>query len=274
MAAYRKPVTAEKEDDFINNLLSTMDTAKTTVSKPQMRKQRPAPRKRKSSPVLETSSDGESHNLGPPTLSKKGSKSASRPPPPLGDSEQYGHHDSSPPRAQKRAKFDPELEGKVSELKVEDRIEDIVMDDYYVDDLDLDIEVNFDVKPASSPEPSAPAVPKEAQSWLALHSSLLAAPAAPEEGLDASGTSASGNVDAIETDGSLQLYWLDFTEIQGKLYLIGKVLDKSSKKYVSCCLGIDGLERNLFVVPRDKVFGMSLALRQQVQAPDADHHTP
>jgi DNA polymerase alpha subunit A len=265
LAAYRKPVTVEKEDDFMSNLLSTMDASKSSISRSQMHQQRPAPRKRKSSPALETSSDGESHNLGPPSLVRKGSSNTHRPAP-LDRSEQYTNHDT-PSRAQKRPKFDPELEGKVSELKVEDGIEDTAMDGYA--EFDLDMEVDFDVKSVITSDPSGSAIPKKAetQSWVMLHSSLLAAPVQPEEALDPSGTSASGNVDVLEKDGSLQLYWLDFTETNGKLYLIGKVLDKTARKYVSCCLGIAGLERNLFVVPRDRVFGVFPRCLQYFPAP-------
>lgn len=219
-----------------------------------MRQQHSRPRKRKSSPALETSSDGESYHLIPPSLARSGNSDALRPAP-LDGSEQYADHDA-PSRTQKRPKIDLELEGKVSELKVEDGVEDTAMDDYAEFDLDMDMEVDFDIKPAITSGFSATAVPKkEAPSWLTLHSSLLAAPAQSEEALDTSSTSVSRNVDALETDGSLHMYWLDFAEVKGKLYLVGKVFDKTAKKYVSCCLGIDGLERNLFVVPRDRAFG-------------------
>ena len=249
-------MAVEKEDDFMSNLLSTMDASKPSFSRSQTHQQRPAPRKRKSSPALETSSDGESHNLLPPSLVKKG-RNNGRLPAPLDGLEQYDHHET-PLRAQKRPKFDPELEGKVSELSVEDHVGDIAVDCYSITKLDMDAEVDIDVKPVLAAE-SASAPQKDAQSWITLHSTLLAAPDEPEEALDASGTSTAGNVDVIETDGSLQLYWIDFTEIQGKLYLIGKALDKTSNKYVSCCLGIDGLERNLFVAPRERVLGGSPA---------------
>lgn len=257
MAAYRKPVPVEKEDDFMNSLLSNMD-AKSVATKPKPRQSRPAPRKRKSSPVMGTSSEGESYDLGPP--SRENGPAKLRRPAPLQDAE--GELHNSPLRAPKRLKFDPELEGKVSDLKVED---DYDMADFNdaeyaaaMDDMDLNVEVN--VKPVMKPEPvTVPAKIKKDEgppSWLTLHSSLLAAPVENEELETAANvSSASANVDALQEDGSLYLYWLDYAELQGKLYLMGKILDKATKKFVSCCLSIDGLERNLFVAPRDRTFG-------------------
>lgn len=77
------------------------------------------------------------------------------------------------------------------------------------------------------------------------------------------GAPATTDLDAHESDGTtLRMYWLDFFEQEVKvddsviknLYLFGKVFDKrgAKGKWTSCCLKIDGMERNLFVCPRPK----------------------
>lgn len=56
--------------------------------------------------------------------------------------------------------------------------------------------------------------------------------------------------DAIEEDGSLRMFWTDYTEINGSLCLFGKVLNKKSGNYVSCFLKVDNILRKLFFLPR------------------------
>lgn len=57
---------------------------------------------------------------------------------------------------------------------------------------------------------------------------------------------------ALEEDGSVKMFWMDYTEVNGALILFGKVQDKKSGKYVSAFLKIDGIMRNLFFLPREK----------------------
>ncbi|KAK3374895.1 hypothetical protein B0H63DRAFT_562886 [Podospora didyma] len=56
--------------------------------------------------------------------------------------------------------------------------------------------------------------------------------------------------DAIEADGSLNMFWTDYTEVNGSLCLFGKVLNKKTKSYVSCFVKIDNILRKLFFLPR------------------------
>jgi DNA polymerase alpha subunit A len=56
---------------------------------------------------------------------------------------------------------------------------------------------------------------------------------------------------ALEEDGTLRMYWMDFTEIRGSLCLFGKVKDKSSGSYVSCFVKVDNIERSLYFLPRE-----------------------
>lgn len=57
--------------------------------------------------------------------------------------------------------------------------------------------------------------------------------------------------DALEEDGSLRMFWTDYTEVNGSLCLFGKVKDKSSKSFVSCFVKVDNILRKLFFLPRE-----------------------
>lgn len=70
----------------------------------------------------------------------------------------------------------------------------------------------------------------------------------------------------------MTMYYMDATELNGVIYLFGKILlmndntlaaagattpavsansnNKSDKKFVSCCVAIHGMERNLFILPK------------------------
>lgn len=56
---------------------------------------------------------------------------------------------------------------------------------------------------------------------------------------------------AVEEDGSVKMFWMDYTEVNGALVLFGKVQDKRSGKYVSAFLKVDGILRNLYFLPRE-----------------------
>ncbi|ERS97777.1 hypothetical protein HMPREF1624_05948 [Sporothrix schenckii ATCC 58251] len=60
--------------------------------------------------------------------------------------------------------------------------------------------------------------------------------------------------DAIEEDGSLHFFWTDYTEVNNSLCLFGKVLNKKTKKHVSCFVKVDNVERKLFFLPRETRF--------------------
>jgi DNA polymerase alpha subunit A len=91
-------------------------------------------------------------------------------------------------------------------------------------------------------------------SWLSLYDSLSVAKADPLGPLAASNSVSanSSQISALEPDGSLRFYWLDYLEHEGKLYFVGKLKDKVSSAWVSCCVTVEGIQRNLFVLPREK----------------------
>ncbi|KAK2740212.1 DNA-directed DNA polymerase alpha catalytic subunit pol1 [Myotisia sp. PD_48] len=57
--------------------------------------------------------------------------------------------------------------------------------------------------------------------------------------------------DALEPDGSLRFFWLDYLELNGSLCLFGKVQDKSNGTYVSAFVKIDKILRKLYFLPRE-----------------------
>jgi hypothetical protein len=65
----------------------------------------------------------------------------------------------------------------------------------------------------------------------------------------------SGIQEDAETERRLRFYWLDYLEQDGVVHLLGKVFDRSMEKYVSCCVTVTGIQRNLFILPRERRLG-------------------
>ena len=76
------------------------------------------------------------------------------------------------------------------------------------------------------------------------------------------GSLKTAKVQALEENGSVRFYWLDYVETNGVLHFIGKVFDKESKKYVSACVTVEGIDRNLFVLPRESGIDGGCLLRE------------
>ncbi|KAL1968603.1 hypothetical protein VTN77DRAFT_1813 [Rasamsonia byssochlamydoides] len=57
--------------------------------------------------------------------------------------------------------------------------------------------------------------------------------------------------DAVEEDGSVRMFWLDYTEVNGSLCLFGKVKNKQNGSYVSAFVKIDNILRKLYFLPRE-----------------------
>ena len=103
--------------------------------------------------------------------------------------------------------------------------------------------------PASSPVGPSTA-PVDASSWNDVTSKLnvMSSPAPATTGM--------GKIqpqDALEEDGSLRMFWIDYTEINGSLCLFGKVKDKKSGNYVSCFVKVDNILRKLYFLPESTV---------------------
>ncbi|CAG8796981.1 8459_t:CDS:10, partial [Gigaspora margarita] len=55
---------------------------------------------------------------------------------------------------------------------------------------------------------------------------------------------------ADQTDVISRMFWIDAYEKQGNVHLFGKIFDKNANLYVSCCLIVNNINRNIFVLPR------------------------
>lgn len=89
--------------------------------------------------------------------------------------------------------------------------------------------------------------------WSSVQESLVPQKASELDEVKAAvGLVKADNV--LEADGGLRMFWLDFMEQDGVVHLVGKVLDRQSGKYVSACVSVNGIKRNLFVKPRAKRF--------------------
>jgi DNA polymerase alpha subunit A len=216
----------------MSSLLGTLDN---TATNPLPKK---VSRKRKSTPVEEEDSD-----LEPPTTDDAFSSPIKRPR--VDDDSALSSTD-----------FDASSDFDMS-------MEDIDMDAFM--DLDDDMDLKTSLKkeegdPVIIRKPPAKlsnSTKKEESdtkpSWLSVYDSLVVE---TEDTLGPLTTSApsmnSNNVDALEADGSMRFFWLDYLELDGKLYFIGKLKDKTSGLWVSCSVTVEGIERNLFVLPRER----------------------
>lgn len=92
-----------------------------------------------------------------------------------------------------------------------------------------------------------------APSWLSVYDSLTVNSDdsfGPIAG-SSSRAAAASNASILEEDGSFRFFWLDYLEHEGRLYFIGKTQDKTTKAWHSCCVTVENLQRNLFVLARE-----------------------
>jgi len=96
---------------------------------------------------------------------------------------------------------------------------------------------------------------EENPSWLSVYDSLTVKPdenfgKLGNAGVASSSSTHASTISALEDDGSFRFFWLDYLEHEGVLYFVGKMLDKNTNSYVSCCVTVANLQRNLFILPR------------------------
>ncbi|KAI9049196.1 hypothetical protein LZ554_007043 [Drepanopeziza brunnea f. sp. 'monogermtubi'] len=102
--------------------------------------------------------------------------------------------------------------------------------------------------PASSSPTRAPPQRVDASTWNNVTDRLNVVNSSQGE------TTSFGKLDhtdAIEEDGSLHMFWTDYTEVNGSLCLFGKVQNKTDRSFVSCFLKVDNILRKLFFLPRE-----------------------
>ena len=104
-----------------------------------------------------------------------------------------------------------------------------------------------------SPRSSSPTRPPpeivDASAWTDVTTKLNVVSSSPVT--DAAAHGKIQPQDALEDDGSLRMFWLDYTEINGSLCLFGKVKHRKNGKYVSCFMKVDNILRKLFFLPRE-----------------------
>jgi len=155
--------------------------------------------------------------------------------------------------------------------------EDAGMDDYdfgesSLDELDPSAFDQLDeVKPIASKaapktEPTevdlkkplrVPALPEKKKvenlNWMSYYDSLsVAKDESLGSGPSAFSSMTQDRISALEPDGSLRFFWLDYLEHDGKVHFIGKLKDKNSDVWTSCCVTVENLQRNLYVLPRER----------------------
>jgi DNA polymerase alpha subunit A len=269
---YRAKPSAAEEADFMATLMDDMDAVPQPTAHPS-RKRKPSPRPtydRSSSPGyrnggdhFDTSSDGidtwtsdltddiPSSPMKKPKLEK-------------GDSFAFESIAKLTMESNARKPItvkQEEVDVKMEEIPAEDNFDDIDVDAFF-EDIDMDEELKQELKeeiknPTVLPTPATDE-PKKASfdnpAWLEAYDTQNVVKEETVDGPIGSGSASvsTSDIKALEPDGSLRFYWLDCLEYSGVLYFIGKLKDKKSGVWVSCCVTVENLERNLFVLPREK----------------------
>ncbi|KAH4967874.1 DNA polymerase [Parastagonospora nodorum] len=74
--------------------------------------------------------------------------------------------------------------------------------------------------------------------------------------------------DVLEEDGSVRMFWIDYTEINGSLCLFGKVKDRTTGSYASCFVKIDNIMRKLYFLPREHRHVRGVATDEEIGLSD------
>ncbi|KAJ3091647.1 DNA-directed DNA polymerase alpha catalytic subunit pol1 [Quaeritorhiza haematococci] len=115
-----------------------------------------------------------------------------------------------------------------------------------------------------STKPTTTAAPSrnQDQTWLStisqLNSQTSSISSSQASSSSSTSFSMSGSVnkyeDIVDSDdpNTLTMFWFDAYETNGIVYLFGKVHNRRENKYLSCCLVVKGVMRNVFLLPRPK----------------------
>jgi DNA polymerase alpha subunit A len=277
--AYRPVVSAEQEQDLMASILGNMDNiVPDALPTKASRKRKPSPTYDSDTEPAPKRSDYSSYRRKPTyDASSDGVPDDSHQQPSSDDGYSY----SSP---NKRVRVDdadtaltPTTEG-LAHLDVQSGSDDFDYDAGF-DDIDIDALMQVDeedfkpTKPPVKSEPVEVSIPKKSSvkkpvevktkkeepdvkpAWFSVYDSLVVDTESSLGPLNSSSSTSSSNpsnASILEDDGSLRFFWLDYLELDGKLYFTGKLKDKSSGTWLSCCVTVEGIERNLFVLPREK----------------------
>ncbi|EMD39179.1 hypothetical protein CERSUDRAFT_112852 [Gelatoporia subvermispora B] len=284
ISAYRPAVSAEAETDFMASILGDMDSI-SAKPPPKSRKRKPEAvplyDDRESSPSSRHSSGSGMHSYRSsrdPDLSSDGLIDDAA----LSAMPSSDDHVFSPVKKPRTDAKDlaPAIQslGKMDVQEVDEydaSFDEIDMQDFMSVDEDemlglspakphpakatVKMEIDADAKPLR-PIDNIRAQDKkvkkqdETPSWLSVYDSLnvnTADTIGPLEGTSAE-SSSTKKYSVLEQDGSLRFFWLDYLEHDGRLYFTGKAQDKTTKAWLSCCVTVENLQRNLFVLPRER----------------------
>ncbi|CAE7217396.1 hypothetical protein CFE70_010168 [Pyrenophora teres f. teres 0-1] len=261
-----KPVATAADKDFMNDLLGEIDTNPVRSSSSRMR-------------PVKTEARRKTRLLSPPISENRPAATKRR----TDDSDAYmpdtppalnahADDDGLPTFDDDVAMSDPPLPSSPVTKAVERRTQPVVKQEEDEDDL-MEIaqptthhgvpvaSVNMagrrpiaKLKKEENPTPasSSPVGPSpasfDASSWSDVTSKLnvMSSPA-PQT----TGVGKMQPQDAVEEDGSLRFFWIDYTEINGNLCLFGKVKDNKSGNYSSCFVKVDNILRKLYFLPRE-----------------------
>ena len=101
--------------------------------------------------------------------------------------------------------------------------------------------------PRSSSPTRHPLETIDASSWKDVTTKLNVISSSADETISFGKLSAQ---DALEPDGSLRMFWLDYIEVNGSLCLFGKVKNRSTGGYVSCFVKVNNILRKLYFLPK------------------------
>jgi DNA polymerase alpha subunit A len=108
----------------------------------------------------------------------------------------------------------------------------------------------------SAPAPVARVLPQKAASNLPSATEMFGFEVAEikDDPLEEAADAASDKqFESLSDDAPLRMYWFDACEERGgKVFLFGKINEGSvqAPKYASCCLSVEGIDRNVFFLPR------------------------
>ncbi|VDC06072.1 unnamed protein product [Peniophora sp. CBMAI 1063] len=259
ISAYRPKKTEEQEEDFLASILGGLDSAPATTKASSSYASRA--RKRRASPSPERYSYREStyndaSSDGPPSdgfdLGLDAGASS--------DDNIY----ASPRKKHRPDRSDGPTTAKLGAMRMslpedEDEYDSAFAHDDISMFMDVDDESKPKPTPAAKPKPApAPAKKKEdtgPPAWLSVYDSLTVAPdesfgSLPSSSKSSASIQKAANIKALQDDGSFRFFWMDYLEHDGVLYFIGKTRDATTNAFVSCCVTVQNMQRNLFVLPR------------------------
>ncbi|WFD34023.1 DNA-directed DNA polymerase [Malassezia cuniculi] len=252
----RPAANSETEAEFMARLMGGLSAPMTTPSRPQVRR-------------IVTESEVESPLAA---LARKRKHVTQLPPLSRGDMPSSSTEASSDPPEVPEAwnnvhisgNDSPPWESRDVSVQKRQKHEDDVDEDFGIKSVErkraaaVTVAVRPDVKtivptPQKPPLGDTP-VPK-LRSWHTVQSTLAEAPSSPADATPRStpGNAAATGVQCMQDDRSVHFFWTDYYEIQGTVHLFGKVLDKNTGKYVSASVSVGGIERCIFLQPRERV---------------------